>query len=129
MDEYLVRDIMSTGPITCRLDSSLKEVTRLMAGAEVSALVVVDEVGGLAGVISGFDLLDCYNADLGAVRARDLMHKQVVTIRSTDIVQRAVSLMKEHHIHRVVVVDGNRPIHPLGVISVTDVVKHMWRMP
>ena len=52
----LVRDVMSIAPITVRPDTPVREVAKLLVGAGVHRVFVVD-AGTLAGVITSLDLV------------------------------------------------------------------------
>ena len=50
------RDVMTRPAYTCRLDTTLDEASRSMAGTAYGALVVLDDADGLAGIITDRDL-------------------------------------------------------------------------
>lgn len=52
----LLRDVMTSPVLTVQVDESINEVARLMLRSRVRHLVVVDELGRLAGLISEHDL-------------------------------------------------------------------------
>lgn len=54
------------------------------------------------------------------IRVRDVMRSQVVTCQLTTPIPQVAQLLLQHHIHRVIVVDGERPV---GIISSLDLVK------
>jgi CBS domain-containing protein len=53
-------DVMTSPPITVPSDTSLSEAARLMHEANVRRLVVVDERGRIAGIVSRSDLLQVF---------------------------------------------------------------------
>ena len=74
------------GVFTISPDENLKATARKMQGHNVSALVVTDAEGYLAGVISRTDLVRaCYNHPDWAQRAvREFMATEVVTVNLDD---------------------------------------------
>ncbi|HEX3724740.1 MAG TPA: CBS domain-containing protein [Pirellulales bacterium] len=54
------------------------------------------------------------------LKVRDAMHDQVVTCFTDTPVVEVAELMIRQHIHRVIVVDGDRPV---GIVSSLDVVR------
>jgi CBS domain-containing protein len=56
----------------------------------------------------------------GNVRVRDVMRSQVVTCDVTAPVAKVAQLLVQHHIHRIIVVEGDKPV---GIISSLDLVK------
>ena len=125
-----VEEIMHYGVITCRLDTLLKEVVRIIADTDVHALIVVDDNGCVVGVVSHVDLLSLYGQNLLTHTAKDVMRAEVITISPQAAVKDAVALMLEHQIRRLVVTEKT-PVgeRPLGVISTTDVIRDMRGQP
>ena len=54
------------------------------------------------------------------------MHDQVVTCRPDASVVEIAAEMVRHHIHRVIVVEGDRPV---GIVSSLDIVKLVAAQP
>jgi CBS domain-containing protein len=54
------------------------------------------------------------------LRVREVMRSQVVTCDVTTPVAKVAQLLIQHHIHRVIVVDSDKPV---GIISSLDLVK------
>ena len=61
-----------------------------------------------------------FRGRLENLAVKDAMHDQVVTCRSDASVVEIAADMVRHHIHRVIVVEGD---HPVGVVSSLDIVK------
>jgi CBS domain-containing protein len=59
-------------------------------------------------------------AGYAALRVRDVMRSQVVTCDVATPIANVARLLLQHHIHRVIVVDGEKPA---GIISSLDLVK------
>jgi CBS domain-containing protein len=55
-----------------------------------------------------------------SLRVRDVMRSQVVTCEAATPVSKVAELLLQHHIHRIIVVEGERPV---GIISSLDLVK------
>jgi CBS-domain-containing membrane protein len=128
MKDKLVRDVMHRKVISCRVDSPLKEVARLLDSEGINALVVVDEGGDLSGVVSQTDLVKAFDQQWESMLAEDVMTPDVVTIVADIPVHTAVELMVDNQIHRVVITQGGlAPRRPVGVLSMTDVVREMAR--
>jgi len=131
MGEKTVRDWMHQGVITCYPETPVEEVAQTMDAKDISALVVVDEGGDALGVISRTDLVNSrfiqpYLKHWRGMNAEHLMSKPVISIAPETTISEAVSLLQEKRIHRLVVVekiDGH--LRPLGILSVTDLARHV----
>jgi CBS-domain-containing membrane protein len=126
MKDKLVRDVMHRKVISCRVDTPLKDVARRMDAERINALVVVDEGGDLAGVVSQTDLVKVSDQDWEKMVAEDVMTVDVVTIVADIPVLAAVELMVDNQVHRLVITQGGlAPRRPVGVLSMTDVIREM----
>jgi CBS domain-containing protein len=109
-------------------DDDLKTAASKMQDHNISALVVVDGEGYLAGVISRTDLVRaCYNrVDWHHLCVADYMATDVVTVNLEDPLLHVMELLINNHIHRVVAVElrENKP-WPVAVLSAADIVYHM----
>lgn len=131
--DRLVGEVMHHGVLTCRRDTPIQDVARTMSENDVSALVVVNDDGHMIGLISRTDLVNArlyeqYWKHWRGLTAGHIMVTDVVAVRMEDTMQHASKLMMERRIHRVVVVEqageGNKPV---GVLSVTDLVRDIAR--
>lgn len=131
MSGELVRDVMHYGVIDCSPGCAIQEVARKMTEHDVSALVVVDDLGYLVGVVSRTDLvkaraLEEYWKYWKGMNAEHIMTREVVTVTPDTSVVEASRLLAERRIHRLIIVDGQVPkAKPIGVLSITDIVREM----
>lgn len=116
------------GVYTINPDEDLMSAVRKMQEHNVSALVVTDPAGFLAGVISRTDLVKAClkQPQWPHLRVRDCMSSEVVTVELDDPMLRVMELLVDNHIHRVVAVErqDGKP-KPVAVLSAADVVYHM----
>lgn len=56
----------------------------------------------------------------GSLKVRDVMRSQVVTCDVSTSISKVAGLLLQHHIHRVIVVEAEKPV---GIISSLDLVK------
>jgi len=131
MSEKTVRAWMHRGVISCHPDTSLEEVARTMDSKDISALVVVNEAGDLLGVISRTDLVNTrfvepYLKHWRGMNAEHVMSRPVISVGPDTPVAEAAHLLRENQIHRLVVVEREgKYMRPLGILSVTDLAKHV----
>lgn len=130
MAEKTVSDWMHRGVISCSSETSVEEIARIMESQDICALVVVNEAGDATGVISRTDLVNArfvqpYLKHWRGMTAAHLMSKPVISIAEDTPIREAASLIREKHIHRLVVVERvGKHLRPIGILSVTDLSRH-----
>ena len=136
----VVKDVMSTLPISVRKTSSFKEIAARLRECRVSGFPVLDDDGKVVGVVSEADLLArealegapdgirgmitgiVHRKDLRkaeGVTAGDLMTSPAVSVAPEDTVEHAAHLMRTRRVKRLPVVDTAGRL--AGIISRTDV--------
>ncbi len=127
-----VGDVMHRGVITCAPETPLVEVIRRMNQEHVHALVVTGPDGTAVGVVSQTDLLAAgftspYSEEFRGMAAWHLMSSPVIAVKTDVSLARAVAILQDRLIHRLVVVagSGEEPAKPVGILSVTDLVRHL----
>jgi CBS domain-containing protein len=122
---------MHPGVVACRPDTPVDEVAETMGAKDISALVVVDEAGDAVGVISRTDLVNArfiqpYLKHWRGMNAEHLMSKPVISVSPDTRIKEAVAVLQERRIHRLVVVEQHAGrVRPIGILSVTDLARHM----
>jgi CBS-domain-containing membrane protein len=129
-EEFMrVSELMETDVQGVSVETPLSDVFVTLADSRVSALPVLDGAGRLVGVISRTDILAAEEEAEGeAARetrfqdtlARDLMTSPALTIGPDATVRDAAQQMLSAGVHRLFVTNQQQP---LGVISVTDIVR------
>ncbi|HMQ31126.1 MAG TPA: CBS domain-containing protein [Chloroflexaceae bacterium] len=131
--ERLVGEVMHHGVLTCRRDTPIQDVARTMSENDVSALVVINDEGHMIGLVSRTDLVNArlyeqYWRHWRGLTASHIMVTDVVAVGKGDSTQLASKLMMERRIHRVVVVEeAGEGKKPVGILSVTDLVRDIAR--
>jgi CBS domain-containing protein len=128
MRQLSVMQAKRFGVWTVAPDACLRDVAQRMVDRNISALVVVDEDGYLEGVITRTDLVRAAHerSDWAQAMAQEYMVRNVVTVEMDDTLEKVMSLLIDHHIHRVVAVERESgKLRPIAVLSAADVVYHM----
>ncbi len=116
------------GVFTCFPWDTLGSVAIQMFQRDVSALVVVDGAGFLAGIVTRTDLVRALaiETDWQEQPVSSAMTIDVVTIGLHESLGLVVELLLQEHIHRVVAVEyaGDRQ-RPVAVLSAADIIYHM----
>lgn len=113
---------------TCSPQAALSEVARRMAEEDISCLVVVDDEGYLAGIITRTDLIRAFDSspDWEHEPVKAFMNRDVVTASPHASLSAVAKQLLEKRIHRVVVTrrQGEKEL-PMAVVSSTDLIYHM----
>ena len=127
MNYKLVRDVMHRGVITCWADEPDTDVAQRLREYAINAIFFLDHSGRAEGVISQTDLARAYvRGGWEAHTADEIMTPEVVTISGDIPLDVAVQIMLDKHIHRLLIVQGGlTPNRPVGVLSLSDVVREM----
>ncbi|MGH2655567.1 MAG: CBS domain-containing protein [Actinomycetota bacterium] len=150
MRQIKVQDVMTTEVLTAGEDSELKELAHLMHDGDVSGVPIVDEAGRLRGIVTEADLLrpqeewEPHPVHWGPLawyvatpvaarvweearnlRARDVMTRQVVTVRPDARVAEAVRTLMRAGVKRLPVVDEDRRV--VGIVSRHDLLTPLVR--
>lgn len=128
MRDLTVLQAKRFGTYSCSSQNTLQEVARIIVEEDISGLVVLDNDGFLAGIITRSDLLRAYNSskDWAGLPVESYMSREVVTVLPTDRISHVAQLLVEKQIHRVVIVQKEHDrLRPVGVISDSDLVYHL----
>lgn len=129
----LIRDWMSSSPITAKPDTSIMKAAKLMKENHFKRLPVVDDDGRLVGIVSDRDIkeaspskattLDMHELYylLSEIKVADIMTKKVLTVTSEDTVEKAAVIMLRENVGGLPVVDANNKV--VGVITDSDIFK------
>jgi len=142
-----VKDIMTTEPITIPPDTEIVHVVKVILEKHINGVPVVDETGGLVGIIcqsdlisqqkklslpSFFTLLDSFIPltstkrvekefrKISASSARDIMTPDPVTVTSDTSLETVATLMVEKNFHTLPVVDQGKLI---GIVGKEDILR------
>lgn len=139
-----VSDLMTTSVIKVRRDTGFKEVAKLLAEHDITAVPVLDDEEHAVGVVSEADLLRKEAAQLDpagllpvlrpepadrakaeAITAEGLMNSPAVTAMPQWTVVEAAQVMERHHVKRLPVVDEADRL--VGLISRADLLRVFLR--
>lgn len=138
------RDLMTTNVVTVKPDTTVRDVAALMLEKHISGVPVLDDNGKLVGMISEGDLLR--RPELGtekhrrrwlaffsradeqareftkshALRAGDVMTKQVLHIAEDTPLGDVVGLMEKHRVKRLPVLSKGKLV---GIVSRVDLIR------
>lgn len=141
----LVRDVMTTHVHTVPEESTFKEMVSLLTKHKISGVPVVNENKKVIGIISEKDLLNAlfpsqkqFYQDIkyfsnfeneeseirgkaAKLKAKDLMTRNVVSIKPDDHILRACSLFLTHNIRRLIVVKDDKLV---GIVTTNNIYRN-----
>jgi CBS-domain-containing membrane protein len=129
-----VGDLMTLDVVVVRANASLDEAAALLDRHHVSGLPVVDGAGSLVGVVSQTDLIRARSTEYlwtnwPGLSVRHLMTTPAITVRRSVALTTAAARMERERIHRLVVVADDDDGLPIGILSMTDLVRAIARAP
>lgn len=128
----LVREWMSTKPVTISSSASITEALRVMRQSQVRRLPVLNEERTMVGIVSEKDLLyaspspvtslSIYEMHylLTQLKVSELMTKEVITVTSDTALEEAARIMADLKLGGLPVVEDRRLV---GIITETDIFK------
>lgn len=114
-------DIMTKRVVCVTPDTSISELTTLLAKHKISGAPVVEDLKSkrLVGIVTEADVLA---KPAGAKTVADIMKKRVVTVSPDTPVEEIISILAKRKIKRVPVVSEGKVV---GIVSRADVVRAM----
>jgi CBS-domain-containing membrane protein len=143
------KDIMSTEVKSVPADLEIKELSKLFVQYKYNALPVIDEDGGLVGMVTQTDLVEQdmpmhiptvvslfdwviylespnkFSEEVRKVTARkveEICSREVITCAPEDAVEKVAAMMVENKVHLVPVLDNGRMV---GVVGRLDIIRSM----
>jgi CBS-domain-containing membrane protein len=140
-------DIMTTGVITVKKDTSLQDLARILYDNHINGVPVVDDEDRLIGIICESDLIrkdkklhiptvvSVFDAvfylespkklekeieRINATHVEDLYTKDVLTIDEKTEIDEIATIMTQKKIYTIPVVDGDRVV---GIIGKSDLIR------
>ena len=145
----IVKDLMTADVLSVNPDTTVEELIKLLMDKKISGVPVVNEQGGVVGIVTEADLivrdsklhippyLNIFGAMIflenpkilddevrkaAAVKVGDLMTDEVISVEDDADVEKVATLMIEKKINRVPVVKNGKLV---GIISRGDVVRSL----
>ena len=117
----LVGDLMHTGDAipTVQLETGMSEALSQIGQKGFGVTCVTDTNGTLHGIITNGDI-SRHMDGLAALKARDVMTKDPVTIAPNELADKAVSIMQDRKITCLLVIDPSDPDKAAGLLHIHD---------
>ncbi len=120
-----VKDIMTRNPVSVKPDATLRELLTLMTEKTFEAIPVRSN-GKVIGIVTDWDVVTRATGDQGpsssyldTVKVKDIMAKNVETVREDEIIEVAASHMYFHDLDALPVVDKDGKL--VAIVTQNDV--------
>jgi IMP dehydrogenase len=110
---------MIVDPVTCKPEQTISEALEVMARYKISGVPVVDDKGKLVGILTNRDLR--FETRIDKPISSRMTKKNLITTPVGTTLEQAKSLLHEHRIEKLLVVD--RAGNLKGLITVKDIQK------
>jgi signal-transduction protein with cAMP-binding, CBS, and nucleotidyltransferase domain len=120
-------ELMHSPAVTCGVTTSLRDVAQLMARRNVGSVIVLDQIGYLAGIVTDRDLAvrGMGEGRSGDVAVETVMTRDVATVLPNVDVTTAGAIMTKHGVRRLPVVDDEGTPH--GMVTLDDLMRQLSR--
>ena len=128
MIDQTIADVMTPFVRTVGEETTASTVARLFSEDGIGSAVVVDpDTGDMVGIVTESDIMPqvAVDADVRSVPVCAFMTSPVVTTTSTESIHVAATLMRDHSIRRLPVVDDGEPV---GMLTTTNLVHYIPRL-
>lgn len=118
LDKISIQNIISKNLVTISSEDEdiITQSAIRMDTFQISSVVVIDNEGKLAGIITKFDLTRIFSSLYGRTyKVTDYMSKKIITCRKSDSLTFALDMLNKNKISRLVVTDNEGK--PVGVIT------------
>jgi len=125
MEDVFIARLMTAGATTVTPETSVEEAAQVMLEQEIGSVIVVDEEGRLAGILTTTDFVrivaERQPKDESTVA--EFMTTDVVTASAQDVVTDVAERLLEHRIHHIPVVTDDD--HIIGIATTTDLTSYV----
>lgn len=123
-DVYTV-NVMTGTVITTRTTASIAEAAEKMSENSIGSLVVENENGDAAGIITESDIVNVVaeKESPAETMVQDSMSSPITTIAPSDEVEVAAETMADHDIKKLPVTNGDGEV--VGIVTTTDLTKYI----
>lgn len=112
-----VGEVMQSPVMTATPHQTVGHVRQVMKEHKISAMPVVDPEGEAIGMVTASDFLDDHP---DGAPVSGVMSEPVLTVPLYDGPHVAARIMRNHHVHHVVVTEGNKVV---GILSAYDLLR------
>ena len=116
-----VSTVMTSNPATCKVNTSVRDVARMMLESDCGQIPVIDDQGRPLGVVTDRDIAVrvVANGGDGTATAGEAVTSPVRTVRADSDLKDCLCVMVEAQVRRVPVVDDSGKL--TGIVALADI--------
>jgi len=133
LSQIMTTQIISIGPLEL-----ISKVSSIFDNHKIHHLPILNEKGIALGMISKHDFrqvqhhFTCYGWEMAeasnnhlfsSLIAKDVMSKDLVTLREDDSIEKAISYFLQNRVHSILITDSNN--YCLGIVTPYDILKEV----
>ena len=114
-----INEVMTQDPVTVETSTTVAEAAKLMREHDTGALIVTED-GSVSGIVTDRDIVlraVADGQDPSSCQVGQVCTTSTVTMTPDQSVDDAISLVREHNIRRIPVVEDGKP---MGIVSLGD---------
>lgn len=117
-----ISEILKKEPITLDLNSTIQEAASVMTEHKVSSIMLTEQ-DKLSGIVTDRDIRSrCVAKAMDvSLPVSEIMSREIITMRSDDLVLHALMTMTKAHVNHIPVVDDGRIV---GMLTASDLTSH-----
>jgi len=121
MESLAVADAMSPVPVTISADTEASDVMRALRGDPDGSAIVMDDDGGLVGIITNIDLNDVIASGDSQRPASEIATRGLRTIFADQTLHEALSILGSRNFSALPVVERDNPGAICGILRRADI--------
>ncbi|QLG29649.1 CBS domain-containing protein (plasmid) [Halorarum halophilum] len=125
MDDIFVARLMSSDLRTVTPDTLVEEAAGTMLEHGIGSVIVVDDDGGLAGILTSTDFVRIVaeRRPKDETPVSEYMTTDVVTATAQDVVTDVADAMLDHGVHHIPIVSDEDGV--IGIVTTTDIAAYV----
>jgi len=128
MIEQTIESVMTQDVRTISRETTASTIARVFAEDDIgSAVVTSPEMKGVLGIVTKSDIMHqvAVDADISSISVGSFMSTPVVTVTGDKSIREAATLMREHSIQHLPVVDDDELV---GILTTTNLAHYLPRL-
>jgi len=116
-----VQQAMLTNITTIYARTPIAQVSVTMKANKIDAIPVIDNYGGLVGIVSASDIARTNPDKYATITVDKIMKTKLIVVHPDDSLNKALQTMTQHDIRHLPVVKRDKPRQMIGMVTMNDI--------